>query len=104
MGKPRAPKSSQKRKPTGIAQPMNVSFEISDAVNVQKASRCQVTKLLYEYIKENDLLDSRDRRFFYPDMKLTRIFGPHRVKVFAMSSFLGRHLTPLEDDNQPQVT
>ena len=63
---------------------------------IQEASRGQVMKYLFAYIKEHGLKDSEDGRFFNPDKKMAKVFGKDKLRSFGMSKFIGKHLTDIE--------
>ena len=64
-------------------------------MGVPVASRVQLNKLLWAYIKRNQLQDRRDLRFFYPDDRMMPVFGIGRLRCFSMAKYLQYHLRPL---------
>merc|ERR1712133_279929 len=54
------------RKITGVMKPMKVSVDLAAIIGKKEASRSECVKLLWAYIKKNNLQ--------YPE-KMTRIFG-----------------------------
>ncbi|KAJ1925912.1 hypothetical protein IWQ60_004252 [Tieghemiomyces parasiticus] len=75
---------------------MNVSPTLASIIKVDQASRPQMVKLLWIYIKANDLQDSSDRRFILCDDKLKELFHTNRISMFGMNKLLGAHLSDIE--------
>jgi chromatin remodeling complex protein RSC6 len=83
------------RRYTGLCRPWRIAEPLQAVIGVPVASRTQITKLLWRYIKLRKLQDPRDRRFFYPDMLLGRVCGFGRLRCIAVAKFLGPHLKRL---------
>merc|ERR1719450_473614 len=62
-------------------------------VKSEKISRPQCVKALWAYIKENNLQDPENKRFFTPDKKMAKVFGSTKMKCFHMTKFFKAHLT-----------
>jgi chromatin remodeling complex protein RSC6 len=94
--------STGKRKASGLAQPLQVSEALSDICGGARIlSRCEVVRLLWEYIKKQQLQDPNDRKVIQCDAKLQRVFdGETRVTAFGMNRFLGKHLQPLQRNDE----
>ena len=97
---PNAPKRE-----TGITKEMKVSPELQVLIETDISSRTACVKKLWAYIKENKLQDPKDGRYILPDEKLATIFGTERLRGFSLTKYLGKHLTPLnaEDQNQQEL-
>ena len=89
------PRRPEERRHTGLCKPWRLSPDLSRLVGVPVASRTQLNKLLWAYIKRNHLQDARDKRYFYPDEHMTPIFGVGRLRCFAMAKYVQYHLSPL---------
>ncbi len=79
---------------TGLCKVWSLTPQLQAVVGVPNASRIQVQQLLIGYIKCQKLQDKRDRRFFYPDYKLNKLFGPGKKKMIHLSRYLRPHLRP----------
>ena len=77
--------------------PMKVSTELADIVGVDEASRAELNKLLWAYIKEKGLQDPENKQFFTPDKKMAKIFGKDKLKGFSMAKYLAPHLTKIDE-------
>ena len=83
-------------KKTGINMELNVSKELAAIIGTakgEKISRPQVVKRLWAYLKEKNLQDPENKRYFTPDARMEPVFGSERIKAFSMSKYLGEHLT-----------
>lgn len=58
----------------GIMQPKTLSDELADFMGKKKASRAQIVKKFWEYVKKNDLQDPDDRRVVIVDDELAEAF------------------------------
>ena len=85
-----------KRQPSGFAKPTKLSIRLCDFLGVPHDSlmaRTEVTKLLNEYIKANNLEDENDRRNINPDAKmltiLDNVVAP--LSFFSLQSAIKSH-------------
>ncbi|MFB6263616.1 MAG: SWIB/MDM2 domain-containing protein [Bradymonadaceae bacterium] len=74
-------------------KPLDLSDELADVVGAKKLSRPQVTKRIWEYIKDNDLQKEEDKRRIVADDKLKPVFGSDEVSMFEMTKLISNHLT-----------
>lgn len=73
---PRSQPPKPKKEPSGFAKPSRISGELSSFLGVApetRLARTQVTKLLTEYIKKNDLQCPENRRNIRLDDKLKEL-------------------------------
>ena len=83
-------------KGSGLTKPMKLSAELADIVGKKEASRAECIKQLWAYIKKNNLRDSENKRYFFPDKKMAKIFGQEKVQCLPtnkMDIFLNAHLS-----------
>ena len=80
---------------TGFNAPKKLSPELADIVGQKEASRGQLMKLLWTYLKEKNLQDPENRQYFTPDKKMAKVFGEDKIKGFSMAKFLTPHLSDL---------
>jgi len=82
----------------GFNKPMLLSPTLSAFLgNVRELSRPQVVKQIWEYIKENNLQDTTDKRYILCDDNLYSVFKTKRVHMFQMNKILADHLKTKED-------
>ncbi|KAI8053359.1 SWIB/MDM2 domain-containing protein [Syncephalis plumigaleata] len=80
-------------------KPMRLSPELMAVVGVAELSRAQVVKAVWNYIRQYNLQDPNDRRYFNTDEKLRAIFnGADRMSCFEINQYLAPHLTEMESD------
>lgn len=77
----------------GLAKALTPSKQLAAVVGKDPGSRPQVVKLLWEYIKKNDLQDPKDKREIVADDILKEVFGKDRATMFEMNSLISKHLT-----------
>lgn len=83
-------------KKTGIHKEYEFSVELEEVTGATHGSRPQAMKLVWAYIKENELQDENNGQFIFPDSALKPILGnSKRVKMTQIAKGLGAHL--LED-------
>lgn len=68
-----------------------LSKELGEFLGVEKASRGEVTKLAWDYIKKHKLQDPESKRMIRPDEKMAKVLGVS--EPFDMFQ-LARHLNP----------
>jgi upstream activation factor subunit UAF30 len=79
-----------------LGTPLKISSELANIIGTEEnqlVSRPQVTKKLWAYIKEKNLQDPRNRKWFTPDDKMAVIFGTEKIKCFSMAKYLEQHFS-----------
>ena len=76
--------------------PSQVSKELQQVVKLQYLPRQAVLKLVWKYIKENDLADKSVARSYKSDKVLKAIYGD-TFSFSEVNSGLTAHLTKVED-------
>lgn len=57
----------------GLTKPLKLSADLADIIGKKEASRAECIKLLWAYLKKNDLLDPNNKQYFTPDKKLAKV-------------------------------
>lgn len=96
--KPKATKSAAAKpksdKPNALQQPLNPSKELAAVIGEGQVARGQAVSKIWDYIRKNDLQDSKDRRQINADAKLKPVFGgKDQVSMFEMNKHLAGHLS-----------
>lgn len=79
---------------SAFMKPMNVSPELAAVVGDGPMPRSEVTSKIWEYIKKNNLQDSKDRRNINADEKLKKVFdGQATINMMQMAKYVGKHLS-----------
>ncbi|EEQ99799.1 conserved hypothetical protein [Perkinsus marinus ATCC 50983] len=86
---------------TGLHQLCALSPELSTIVGAPKASRVDITKKLWGYIKSHNLQEETDKRNIKPDAALgkelsSRIIPLPVVNMCTMQKYVQKHVTKIE--------
>ncbi|GHJ85987.1 hypothetical protein NliqN6_2389 [Naganishia liquefaciens] len=82
-------------------KPLQLSQALSTLLGESQASRPQVVKMLWAYIKGNGLQDPEDKRYILCDDKMMEVFKEPRVHMMTMNKVLSSHFSPLPVSEQP---
>ena len=55
-------------------------------------ARTEVVKKVWDYVKERNLQDPKDKRVIVADAKLLPVFGKDRINMFELTGIVGQHL------------
>ena len=80
-------------KTNALQKPVQLSGELENVVGKGPMTRAQVTSKVWEYIKANDLQDSKDKRMINPDDKLGAVIGKEQISMFKMTAAVSKHLS-----------
>ena len=78
----------------GFNKVHRISPELSKLLGVDEASRPQIVKGLWAYIKENNLQNPADRREILCDKAMKAVFNMDMFTSFGMNKYIGAHLLP----------
>lgn len=81
-----------KRTPSAFAAALKPSPELAAVVGEAPLPRTEVTKKLWDYIKQHDLQNPQNRRMIRADDRLRPIFGQDEVSMFEMTKLVNQHL------------
>ena len=86
--------AKKKRKPNpAFMKPMQPDSQLSAVVGNKPMPRTEVTKKIWDYIKKNNLQDSKNKRMINADEKLKAVFnGKRQVSMFEMTKLVNSHL------------
>jgi chromatin remodeling complex protein RSC6 len=97
-----AEKKSSAKKPGGGAAsgafmaPLQPDAALAAVVGDEPLPRTEVTKRIWEYIRENNLQDPKDKRTIRADAKLKAVFnGRDSVTMFELTKLVNSHLKKL---------
>ena len=88
------PNADTNGKPNALQQPLTPSKELAAVVgSSDPLPRGEAVKRVWDYIKANNLQDSKDRRQINGDDKLKAVMGGKaQVSMFEMNKHLAQHL------------
>lgn len=86
-----------KRAPSGFAKPTKLSDQLCDFLGLPKGSslaRTEVTRVINQYVKSNNLQHTEDKRQIMPDAKLKGIMTikeGDKLTYFNLQSYIKHH-------------
>ena len=91
---PAKKKAASKRKPNAaFMKAMQPDAALSAVIGGNPMPRTEVTKKIWNYIKRNNLQDTKNRRNINADDKLRDVFGGKKqVSMFEMTKLVNKHL------------
>lgn len=69
-----------------------LSAELAAVVGTKSATRPEVVKKLWVYIKKHKLQDAKKKRIINPDSKLSEVIGKKPVDMLKLASLLSKHI------------
>ena len=85
---------------------MQLSSSLASFLGTQNIPRTEVTKLIWAYIKTNDLQNPQDKREILCDDRLEALFKRKKINMFKMTkalSLLMKKVDELQDGKQTKV-
>merc|ERR1711948_194515 len=82
-------------KGAGLTKPMKLSADLAAIVGKDEASRAECIKLLWAYLKKNNLQTPDNKQYFIPDKKMAKVFGSDKIRAFSMAKHISSHLSEL---------
>lgn len=77
----------------GGGRELAISDELKAIVGSDIASRGDLTKKVWEYIKKHKLQDKKNKRLIVPDAKLSKVFGSKKpIDMMQLAKVLSSHL------------
>jgi upstream activation factor subunit UAF30 len=76
-----------------LAKPVRPDEALAAVVGADPLPRTELTKRVWEYIREHKLQDAQDRRRIRADGRLRAVFnGQDSATMFELTKFVNRHL------------
>jgi len=76
----------------GFAKEYTLSAPLSAVLALERLSRPQVVKKLWEYIRHNELQNPSNKKEIICDDALRAVFAVDKIDMFRMNKVLGQHL------------
>ena len=81
------------RKPNAaFMAPLTPSDKLAAVIGEKPAPRTEIVKKMWDYIKKNNLQDSKNRRMINADAKLKPIFGKDQVSMFDLAKIVNDNI------------
>ncbi len=90
---PAAPAAKKRTPNAAFMKAMTPSAALAAIVGAAALPRTEVTKKVWEYIKQHNLQDSVNKRNINADDKLKAIFKKPQVSMFEMTKLINEHLS-----------
>ncbi|MGC4395701.1 SWIB/MDM2 domain-containing protein [Hydrogenophaga crocea] len=81
------------KKETAFNRALKPSAELAAVIGPNAVPRTEIVKLVWDYIKSNNLQNPKNKRNILADTKLKAVFGKDEVTMFEMTGLLGKHLS-----------
>ena len=81
------------KKQTAFNRALTPSAELAAVIGATPQPRTEVVKLMWVYIKANNLQNPKNKRNILADAKLKAVFGKDEVTMFEMTGLVGKHLS-----------
>jgi upstream activation factor subunit UAF30 len=79
--------------PSAFMKPMQPDEALAAIVGSEPIPRTEVTKRVWDYVREHNLQDPNDKRMIVADDKLRKVFnGQDRVSMFEMTKLVNGHV------------
>ncbi|XP_044507423.1 upstream activation factor subunit spp27-like isoform X3 [Mangifera indica] len=88
-----------KKQGGGFNKLCSLSPQLQKLLGVSELARTQVVKKIWEYIKENNLQDPKNKKKILCDKSLQEIFRVNSIDMFQMNKALSKHIWPLTAEN-----
>jgi upstream activation factor subunit UAF30 len=85
--------TAKRRQNSGLMKAVQPSAELAAIVGHTPLPRTEITKRLWDYIKEHSLQDTKDRRRINADTKLRPVFGGQdQISMFDLPKLVSHHI------------
>ncbi|HEX2579614.1 MAG TPA: SWIB/MDM2 domain-containing protein [Rhabdochlamydiaceae bacterium] len=85
-------KAKGKRKSGLMMTECKLSPDLAAVVGTKSATRPQVVKKIWDYIKKHKLQDPKKRRMIKPDKKLSTVLGKKPIDMLKMAGMISKHI------------
>lgn len=85
-------KKKTAKKKTTVQKKQPLSPELADIIGEKEASRPEVLKKIWDYIKTHNCQDPKNKRKIVPDKKLQKIIGKEPIDMMQLAKFLKNHI------------
>lgn len=76
----------------GLSIKLNLSEDMEEFMGKSMASRTEITKAIWDYIKSEGLQDEDDGRIIHPDDVLEPILGKKSIKMTEIARKISAHV------------
>jgi len=77
----------------GLKAPLTPSPELAAVIGNDPLPRTEMTKKIWDYIKEHNLQDAQNKRMINADEKLKKVFnGKSQISMFELAKEMNQHV------------
>jgi chromatin remodeling complex protein RSC6 len=88
-----AGKKSARKPNAAFMAPLSVSNELAEVVGSKPLPRTEIVKKIWEYIRKNNLQDSKNRRMINTDAKMKPAFGgKSQISMFEIGGYVQKNV------------
>ena len=88
----KAAKKSARKPNAAFMTPLTPSDKLAEVIGNKPAPRTEIVKKMWDYIKKNNLQDSKNKRMINADAKLKPIFGKDQVSMFDLAKIVNDNI------------
>lgn len=88
----KAAKKSARKPNAAFMAPLTPSDKLAAVIGDKPAPRTEIVKKMWDYIKKNNLQDSKNKRMINADDKLKPIFGKAQVSMFDLAKIVNDNI------------
>ena len=89
-----AKKKSAKKPNAAFMKALNLSPALAAVIGSKPVPRTEIIKKIWDYIKKNNLQDSKNRRMINADEKLLTLFGGKKqISMFELAKVVNNHVS-----------
>lgn len=85
-------KKSTRKPNAAFMKELTPSADLAAVIGEKAVARTEAVKLVWDYIKTNNLQNPANKRNILADAKLSKVFGKDEVTMFELTGLLGKHL------------
>ena len=84
-------KSARKPNPAFMA-PLETTPVLQEVIGPKAMPRTEIVRKIWDYIKKNDLQDSKNKRMINADQKLKPLFGKDQISMFDLAKIVNKNV------------
>lgn len=87
-----AAKKAPRKANAAFMAPLTPSSTLAEVIGNKAVPRTEIVKKIWDYIKKNNLQDSKNRRMINADAKLRPVFGKDQISMFELAKVVNGHI------------
>ncbi len=87
-----AAKKSTRKPNAAFMAPLTPSPALADVIGSKPLPRTEIISKIWDYIKKNNLQDSKNKRMINADDKLKKMFGKNQISMFDLAKIVNNNI------------